>query len=181
MNDIAAIKATFSDFKIIRSRKVAQYIMESPLELADDCLKKLGGVPNPHQEVWVGIARLNLADASCREDGVQAGTTGATSASPNTTSVTKPKREMTLANRIALVTNEPKFFDFLKEFDTLHFSLPEPDPFIPAETAAIFVRHYCGVNSRSEIKYDTPEAEKWKQLYTEYQDWLSSSIKGEER
>ena len=41
---MAAIKATFSDFKLIKTRKVAQLVMEIPVEQADAALKALGGL-----------------------------------------------------------------------------------------------------------------------------------------
>jgi hypothetical protein len=55
----AAIQATFSDVKLIRSRKVCQIILEIPLEQADAALSTLGGIPQPHSERWVALARLN--------------------------------------------------------------------------------------------------------------------------
>ena len=38
---------TFSDFKIVRGRKVAQLVIEVPLEKANEVLAALGGVPQP--------------------------------------------------------------------------------------------------------------------------------------
>jgi hypothetical protein len=37
----AAIKGTFSDFKLIKTRKLAQLIIEIPIELADSALAAL--------------------------------------------------------------------------------------------------------------------------------------------
>lgn len=54
----AAIKATFADFRIIKGRKVAQLVLEVPLENADAALDVLGGVPMPDRERWCAIARL---------------------------------------------------------------------------------------------------------------------------
>lgn len=56
---MAAIKATFSDFKLIKTRKVAQLVMEIPVEQADAALKALGGLPQFSTEQWVGIAPIN--------------------------------------------------------------------------------------------------------------------------
>ena len=55
---MTAISATFSDFRIVKGRKVAQFVFETPLEAADDALSKLGGLPRPDAERWVGIAPL---------------------------------------------------------------------------------------------------------------------------
>lgn len=59
MEPPAAIRATFSDFKTVKTRSVAQLVFEIPIEQADTALKALGGVPQPQAEKWVGIARLN--------------------------------------------------------------------------------------------------------------------------
>jgi hypothetical protein len=59
MTDTAsAFEATFSDFKIVKGRKVAQVVLEVPLESADRALNVLGGVPRPDAECWVGVARI---------------------------------------------------------------------------------------------------------------------------
>lgn len=55
---MSAISATFSDFKLVRTRKVAQLVMEIPIEHADQALMTLGGVPQASTETWVGIARI---------------------------------------------------------------------------------------------------------------------------
>lgn len=54
----AATRATFSDFRIVKGRKVAQLVFEVPLEGADAALAALGGLPQPAAERWCGIARL---------------------------------------------------------------------------------------------------------------------------
>lgn len=55
---MSAIRATFSDFRTVKSRKVAQLVMEVPIEEADAALRTLGGVPRPDIERWVGIAPI---------------------------------------------------------------------------------------------------------------------------
>jgi hypothetical protein len=65
----AAFEATFSDFKIIRGRKVAQVVLEVPLEAADTALRVLGGVPRPDAECWVAVARLQRSGAQAHEPG----------------------------------------------------------------------------------------------------------------
>ena len=53
-----AISAAFADFRIVKGRKVAQFVFETPLEAADEALRMLGGLPRPDAERWVGIAPL---------------------------------------------------------------------------------------------------------------------------
>lgn len=54
----AAFKATF-DFRLVKGRKVAQIVVEVPIEEADNALKALGGIPRPDLERWVAVARLS--------------------------------------------------------------------------------------------------------------------------
>ena len=51
-----AIRATYSDVKLVKTRKVFQLIFEVPIEDADNALRVLGGLPRPAAERWVGIA-----------------------------------------------------------------------------------------------------------------------------
>jgi hypothetical protein len=59
----AAFRATFSDFRIVKGRKMAQIVLETPLEEADAALEVLGGVPRPDAERWVAVARLETQPA----------------------------------------------------------------------------------------------------------------------
>jgi hypothetical protein len=173
MNDLAAIQATFADYKRIKTRKCAQLIFEIPLELLHETIAKLGGEPSIHQDTWCAIARLDLtADAPNREEekGV----------SPLDTSATKPKREMTLANFIGIEIGKLEFQNFLIENYKASWLVCKGKD--DKETAKFFVRQFCEVDSLSDIVYDTPEQKKWAKLYEEYQAWLNSSLlKREER
>lgn len=55
---MTAVRATFSDFKTVKTRSVAQLVFEVPLEEADAVLAALGGVPVPNREQWVGVAPI---------------------------------------------------------------------------------------------------------------------------
>lgn len=54
----AAFEATYSDWRVIKGRKVVQIVVELPLEKADHAYKVLGGMPNQGAEAWLAIARL---------------------------------------------------------------------------------------------------------------------------
>lgn len=58
--NLAVIRATFSDFRIVKGRKQAQLIFELPLEQAQDAVLKLG-MPNPSEPAWCAIALLDMA------------------------------------------------------------------------------------------------------------------------
>lgn len=56
----AAFKATYSDWKVVKGRKVVQVVFEMPLETADTAYQVLGGMPSPAAEVWCAVARLEV-------------------------------------------------------------------------------------------------------------------------
>lgn len=51
------VKGTYADFKVIRSRKVVQMIIEVPIEQANDLTTKFG-IPDPSMDKWVAVAYL---------------------------------------------------------------------------------------------------------------------------
>jgi len=93
--EAAAISATFSDFRIVKGRKVAQLVLEVPLEKANSALAALGGIPQPATETWVAVARLTAEPKS-----------------------EKPKErrrfeELPLSQQAALRCNDPEFQGWL--------------------------------------------------------------------
>lgn len=56
----AAMDGCYSDFRIVKTRSVAQLIVEIPIERAAEAVA-LFGVPQPGQEIHVAVARLNNA------------------------------------------------------------------------------------------------------------------------
>ena len=58
MENPAAFSATYSDWKVIKTRQVVQIVLEVPLKAADHAYNVLGGMPNFESEKWFGVARL---------------------------------------------------------------------------------------------------------------------------
>lgn len=58
MSDARAIKATFTEWRMVKTRKVLQLVLEVPLEQQGEVLTRLGP-PIPDQEKWVAIALLD--------------------------------------------------------------------------------------------------------------------------
>ena len=139
---MSAIKATFSDFKLVKTRKVAQLVMEVPIEQADAAVKALGGLPTFAEEQWVGIAPLK----------------------PETASKPAPKQsdrweDLTAVKQAAIRCQDEGFQRWIAPGDK------EPT----ACLAAKMVRYYCGVDSRSNIKPENPDALKvWVKIDAEY-------------
>jgi hypothetical protein len=150
----AAFQAEFADFKIVRTRKTAQLVFELPLEAADAALAALGGLPRPDVSAWVGICRIDPTKA----------------ASEPPEPADEPTKERRKWNRLApsqqaaLRCKEGGFQRFILEEHIMGLG--------DEESAIEFVRRFCGVASRSEIKLGTPAAGKWLLLDNEYQAWL---------
>lgn len=143
----AAFQASYADWKLIRSRKVIQVVLEIPLEQADQAYAVLGGMPNPGAEIWCGVARL-------------AGKAEQEKAKPR--KPVAPERRLT--QQAAIACSKPAFWRFLGEIDG---SLASRN----AEDAASAVRFACGVDSRSEIIVGTPAGDKWEKLYGQFLVW----------
>jgi hypothetical protein len=58
MEKPAAFSASYSDWKVIKGRKVIQIIFEVPMEAAGHAYNVLGGMPNFGADEWFAIARL---------------------------------------------------------------------------------------------------------------------------
>lgn len=57
MNDDAVFTGTYSDFRIIKTRKVAQVVVEFPIEQGERFVNRFG-LPNNHEDKWVVVAWL---------------------------------------------------------------------------------------------------------------------------
>ena len=62
MDDKAVITGTYSDLKIIKTRKVVQVIIECPIEQFEHIVKVVGG-PRSDQEIPVCIARMDYGNS----------------------------------------------------------------------------------------------------------------------
>lgn len=61
----AAIKATYSEWKMVKTRKVLVLSFEVPLEQQAEVMAALG-TPMPDTAIWVGIARLSETAADAK-------------------------------------------------------------------------------------------------------------------
>ena len=148
----AAIKATFSDFRIVKGRKVAQLVFETPIESADEALATLGGLPRSDKEAWCGIARLDTSKVQ--------------EVTPE-----KPKRsfaELPIAQQAALLCGREAFAAFLRD-------AKERMCFTEEEVAAV-LRSICGVKSRSELSTNPSAAGRFQTLTLEFEDWMKAPL-----
>jgi hypothetical protein len=121
MNTNRITKGTYSDFKIVKTRNVAQIIVEIPLEQAEEFVTMFG-MPTPNMDKWVAVARLN-------------------------DEVIEKNDESTIAiQKAGMLCKEEKFGIFLKEEKKMN----EVNPFEP-ESIANALRALIGIKSRTEL------------------------------
>jgi hypothetical protein len=140
--------ATYSDFRLIKGRKVCQFVFEVPLEGANTAYEVLGGMPNPAAECWCAIARLDPHKvggvATTPRD---AGRDRTSALSPD-----DPPASHRLTTRAVMLCKDPLFCKFLEEHSGMKAVIEEE--------AAVYIRTHCGVTSRSEIKPGSAAAAK---------------------
>jgi hypothetical protein len=149
-----ATLVTFSDFKLIKTRAVAQFIFEVPIEKADDVLADLGGLPVGAAERWCGIARVTAKAASAPLKAVEG---------PK-----KRWRDSTPTFQASIRCGEPAFWEFCTQL------LPSGPPVDGQEAAAAFVRKWCGVTTRANIFAGEPSGDAWEILEGEYQAHIAT-------
>jgi hypothetical protein len=142
---LAVAQGTFADFKLVKTRSAAQFVIEIPLELADQALKALGGVPFPGKEVSVAIARLTE----------QAAPSASGAASP-------PERAgkdiHPLIKSAGALANDPRFWTYSGTKNAIG--------------AAEYIRFECNVKSRAEFGTDENAGKRYKSLYAMFAEWL---------
>jgi len=159
----AAIRGTFADLKIIKTRKLAQFIIEIPIEKADEALRALGGIPMSDQERWVAIARIK------GEDEFDPSKVGPEE---------KPKSvgERALAQAHVLCADE-EFQDWFRTKCVEDRPIVVRDHFLKAwtdgdynEAIAVLLRWKLGIDSRSELLTDETASNKLAEIVLEF-DW----------
>lgn len=157
---MTAFRATYSDWKLIKTRGVVQVVMEIPLADADAAYDVLGGMPVHGKERWFGIAALKTpaeeAPATSRQEVPQ-------NTRPDGTK-RMDWRDMQPAAQAALRCDQPAFWAFLREEHNYSHV-------IDADSAATAIRHICVVKSRSEFSTDHRKRVLWKQLDDQFSAW----------
>lgn len=158
-----AFKATYSDWKLVKTRGVIQIVFEVPLAEADSAYEILGGMPAYGKERWFGIAAIKAPQQE--ED--RAEPRPSARPTPPTDGAARGKmdwRDLQPSAQAALRCEQPPFWAFLREvhgYVTVH----------DTEGAASAVRHLCVAKSRSEFSTDQRKRVLWKQLDDQFQAW----------
>ncbi len=164
MTQAAAFQACYADWRLIKTRKVVQIILEVPTEDADLAYQVLGGMPNFAESKWVGVAALqpNLIDPGV---GLPPGRE-ADGAQPRKVPAAAPASR--LIKLAGMACNEPLFWKYLM---TLGYDISGDDPKLAREQARSAVHAECKVNSRKEFIEGTPAGKRWLWLYDAFALW----------
>lgn len=161
MTQAAAFRATYSDFKLIKTRGVVSISFEVPLEQVDLAYQVLGGMPDISAERWFAVARLG-GETSMAPPVEAAGPCGETLDRPH-----KPRKPVAsdkrLAQQAGILCADPVFQQFLLERCCIETKCE-------IESAA-FVRDYCAITSRAELIPGEPCAMLWLKLHGEFEAW----------
>jgi hypothetical protein len=160
----AAFTATYSEWKVVKTRAVVQIVFEVPTEGSDVAYQVLGGMPISSKERWFAIAALDKDAAAT----YAATRVGAGVETPGR------RRSSPYAREIAMACNDS---DFLKFLDATY------DPAVgtywgsAAERAANIVRKELGVKSRADVLPGTNAANAWRKMYDRFFEWLDERVK----
>jgi len=138
----AVFKATYSDWRLVKTRKVVQIVFEVPVENSDAAYQVVGGMADSSQEKWFAIARLDESPPKPEKK------------APITF------HEMSPAQQAGMLCADEAFQKFMKETGNV-----KPD------NVADTIRGLCGVTSRSDIKPGTEAARRWSGIVSDYRAW----------
>lgn len=171
MSEPRAISGTYSDLKFIKTRSVAQIVMEIPIEEADAFLKMFGA-PQPGREVPVAIARLNDGAVAQR---IEHSVPNREAEGSNPSGSAKPKRqwsELSLPEQCGIRCAEPEFQRFLSESHPTYWYGQDGEMHQMTRAAQTIRSLFC-IKSRTELAINENAAAQWRQLESEYQAWLT--------
>lgn len=154
MNTPAAFRATYSDWRLVKTRGVVQVIFEVPLADSDNAYEILGGMPQHGNERWFGIAAIRATTAESIIDAPDAKTK-------------EQWKDCAPSKQAGIRCSEPLFWAYLREEHAAN-------PCATSDDAASFVRAYCRVNSRAHFNANPAAKAVWQSLDNQFQAWKAA-------
>lgn len=151
MTDAAIIRATYSEWKMVKTRKVLVLSFEVPLEAQAAVMAALG-TPMPDAETWVAIARLRQG--------------GAEPVSEPEQPVIEHQHEPELPKRkslaqIAGILCSSKAFQKWSGNAT-------------SDEAAEWLRGHCNITSRSQLDMNEDAAAIFRDMRGDFDAWMAA-------
>ncbi len=150
-----AIRAAYSDLKLVKTRQVAQLIFEVPISEFDAAYEVLGGLPTPDSEKWFAIAAIKTPAIAAKPEPVDP---------PPPARAKRDWRDMKPSNQAFFRSNDPSFAKFLEQ--------ERPDDWHETVDAADCIRLICAVDTRSKLDTDHKARVIWHQLDDQYEAWM---------
>jgi len=145
----AAFKASYADWKLIKTRSCVQIVFEIPVEKANEAYECLGGMPVSANESWFAIARLKQQEEGKNNIATE-------KPAPTQPPARAPRNKLT--TRAGILSNDPLFHKWLAEQGYTGDS-------------ADYVRMFCEVNSRKDILPGTRHADRFDLLESGFICW----------
>jgi len=136
------MQGTYSDFKVIKTRKVIQVVVEIPIEQGNSFVEMFG-VPDPSQEVWVAIAEINRTAIETQGEATKA------------------------VQQAGMLCRSLEFGKWLRD----HRGCPEVDP-ESHESIADGLRAILGIVSRTEFHNSPDLVTAFNRLKGEYDSYV---------
>jgi hypothetical protein len=162
----AAFTATYSEWKVVKTRAVVQVVFEVPVENSDAAYQVLGGMPISGRERWFAIAALDkdaAASAIAALNKDAAATYAATRIGAGAKTPGRRRRSNPHAREISIACNDWDFQEFLGASNV--------------EEAVEIVRKEIGVKSRTDVFPGTNAANAWRKMYDRFFEWLDERTK----
>jgi hypothetical protein len=166
MNAPAAIAAQLVDMRNIGTHKVLRLTIHVPEEQALAAIAAFGW-PTGVNPVPIAIARLNTGGGHVTEPKVLAPPHQKEAAGGEKQAF----RDMRMANQAGMLCKEVPFQKFIAERQ----GYVRKEVF-PETQAADYVKKYCGVASRADIRPRCPSGERWTKLHSEYKMWMHEVV-----
>lgn len=158
-----AFRATYSDWKLVKTRGVVQIVMEVPIADYQSALDVLGGMPDPARENWFAVAPLKIPPDEKETKEPDAVSPQPSLANGKPEKAKRPWRDTDPMTQAGIRCNEVIFAAFLKEV--------WPGTWRDHPDAAEAVRSICGVPSRKLLNTVQEARVLWHQLDEQFQAW----------
>jgi hypothetical protein len=168
----AALEAVYSDWKVVKTRKVIQLVFEIPVEADQTAYKVMGGMPDHASSRWFAIARLNQQPAKGGREATSPSLHENTLTQPAeepTPRAPKPFHEKSYTQQAWEMCRNTRFQQYMREQHPKSWGFLNNGT--PEERTTMLVRWMCQVKSRSEIKPDMASGRAWKSLMRWYHEW----------
>ena len=150
MTEASVIKATFTEWRMVKTRKVLQLVLEVPLEEQGEVLSRLGQ-PMPDREKWVAVALLDelVAAETKQQEKTEARSRASKEHYANSSAMEQAR------TRAVLLAKDPQFQMW--------------SGYRSEDAAAAFIRRACHCDeSRREIATDPEAYEEFLRLERQY-------------